>query len=162
MASTTGYAFLGQSQKSTVVAGDNRTAGQGYTSRRTTGVPLPLRLTQLFLMDRNQATGLFLIAALLLVYLFFFSPKKPDNNQPQTPAAAAAARKAGGCPGRRHPAPAARFRPRNRPRHCCGPGTHPDAAKRQPHRRVLDTGRAHHGRATQQVQDLQGPAARLA
>ncbi len=30
-------------------------------------------------MDRNQATGLFLISALLLVYLFFFSPKKDDQ-----------------------------------------------------------------------------------
>ena len=30
-------------------------------------------------MDKNQATGLFLISALLLVYLFFFSPKKPDE-----------------------------------------------------------------------------------
>ena len=44
-------------------------------------------------MDRNQATGLFLISALLLVYLFFFSPKKDDKNAPQTPAAAAAAAK---------------------------------------------------------------------
>ncbi len=44
-------------------------------------------------MDRNQATGLFLIAALLLVYLFFFSPKKTENNPAQTPATAA--RKAG-------------------------------------------------------------------
>ncbi|RZL14866.1 MAG: membrane protein insertase YidC, partial [Hymenobacter sp.] len=51
-------------------------------------------------MDRNQATGLFLISALLLVYLFFFSPKaEPDKNKAQattttaakTPAAAAAA-----------------------------------------------------------------------
>ncbi len=45
-------------------------------------------------MDRNQATGLFLIAALLLVYLFFFSPKKDEAGKPQTPAAAAAAAKA--------------------------------------------------------------------
>ncbi|MBD2770327.1 membrane protein insertase YidC [Hymenobacter sp. BT664] len=33
-------------------------------------------------MDKNQATGLFLISALLLVYLFFFSPKKPDEKAP--------------------------------------------------------------------------------
>ncbi|SHI55182.1 YidC/Oxa1 family membrane protein insertase [Hymenobacter daecheongensis DSM 21074] len=30
-------------------------------------------------MDKNQATGLFLISALLLVYLFFFAPKKPAD-----------------------------------------------------------------------------------
>ena len=43
-------------------------------------------------MDRNQATGLFLISALLLVYLFFFSPKKPDEKAPgKTPAATTAA-----------------------------------------------------------------------
>ncbi|MDQ2770027.1 MAG: membrane protein insertase YidC [Bacteroidota bacterium] len=46
-------------------------------------------------MDRNSATGLFLISALLLVYLFFFSPKKPDEKAagktpPATTAAAAA------------------------------------------------------------------------
>lgn len=42
-------------------------------------------------MDKNQATGLFLISALLLVYLFFFSPKKPDEaTQPKTPTTAAA------------------------------------------------------------------------
>jgi len=35
-------------------------------------------------MDRNQATGLFLISALLLVYLFFFSPKEGvDKNKAQ-------------------------------------------------------------------------------
>jgi YidC/Oxa1 family membrane protein insertase len=35
-------------------------------------------------MDRNQATGLFLISALLLVYLFFFSPKdKVEQNKTQ-------------------------------------------------------------------------------
>ncbi|MVN78284.1 membrane protein insertase YidC [Hymenobacter sp. HMF4947] len=42
-------------------------------------------------MDRNQATGLFLISALLLVYLFFFSPKtEPEKNktQPTTTTAA--------------------------------------------------------------------------
>jgi YidC/Oxa1 family membrane protein insertase len=37
-------------------------------------------------MDRNQATGLFLISALLLVYLFFFSPKaEPEKNKAQAP-----------------------------------------------------------------------------
>ncbi len=42
-------------------------------------------------MDRNQATGLFLISALLLVYLFFFSPKKPDQKATgKTPAATTA------------------------------------------------------------------------
>jgi len=43
-------------------------------------------------MDRNQATGLFLISALLLVYLFFFSPKKDekaaDGKKPATTEAA--------------------------------------------------------------------------
>jgi YidC/Oxa1 family membrane protein insertase len=38
-------------------------------------------------MDRNQATGLFLISALLLVYLFFFSPKKDDKAAGKVPAA---------------------------------------------------------------------------
>ena len=43
-------------------------------------------------MDRNQATGLFLISALLLVYLFFFSPKKPEEAaQTKTPAPTEAA-----------------------------------------------------------------------
>ena len=47
-------------------------------------------------MDRNSATGLFLISALLLVYLFFFSPKKPDEKaagktSPATTAATATA-----------------------------------------------------------------------
>ncbi|WP_046245135.1 membrane protein insertase YidC [Hymenobacter terrenus] len=43
-------------------------------------------------MDKNQATGLFLISALLLVYLFFFSPKNPDEKAPgKTPAATTAA-----------------------------------------------------------------------
>ena len=42
-------------------------------------------------MDKNQATGLFLISALLLVYLFFFSPKKPDEKATgKTPAATTA------------------------------------------------------------------------
>ena len=41
-------------------------------------------------MDRNQATGLFLISALLLVYLFFFSPKaEPDKNKTQATTTAA-------------------------------------------------------------------------
>jgi len=42
-------------------------------------------------MDRNQATGLFLISALLLVYLFFFSPKKePEKNKTQVTTTTAA------------------------------------------------------------------------
>ena len=46
-------------------------------------------------MDKNQATGLFLISALLLVYLFFFSPKKTDDKVAgKTPAATTAAAKA--------------------------------------------------------------------
>ena len=45
-------------------------------------------------MDRNQATGLFLISALLLVYLFFFSPKKDDQVAGKTPPATTAAAKA--------------------------------------------------------------------
>jgi YidC/Oxa1 family membrane protein insertase len=50
-------------------------------------------------MDRNSATGLFLIAALLLVYLFFFSPKKPDEKAAgKTPAATTAAAKAPAIP----------------------------------------------------------------
>src|SRR5687767_993118 len=37
-------------------------------------------------MDRNQATGLFLISALLLIYLGFFAPKgpKPKPADPKT------------------------------------------------------------------------------
>lgn len=43
-------------------------------------------------MDRNQATGLFLISALLLIYLFFFAPKPEDaKNQPAKPTTGAAA-----------------------------------------------------------------------
>jgi YidC/Oxa1 family membrane protein insertase len=45
-------------------------------------------------MDKNQATGLFLISALLLVYLFFFAPKKPAD-QPAAKAATTAAAKPG-------------------------------------------------------------------
>jgi YidC/Oxa1 family membrane protein insertase len=42
-------------------------------------------------MDRNQATGLFLISALLLVYLFFFSPKdKVEQNKTQVTTSTAA------------------------------------------------------------------------
>ncbi|MBF9220128.1 membrane protein insertase YidC [Hymenobacter ruricola] len=50
-------------------------------------------------MDKNQATGLFLISALLLVYLFFFSPKKDEKAAGKTPPATTAATQA--------PAPAA-------------------------------------------------------
>ena len=45
-------------------------------------------------MDRNQATGLFLISALLLVYLFFFSPKTDEKATGKTPAATTAATQA--------------------------------------------------------------------
>ncbi|MET4073833.1 membrane protein insertase YidC [Hymenobacter sp. UYCo722] len=46
-------------------------------------------------MDRNSATGLFLISALLLVYLFFFSPKNPDEKPAgKTPPATTTAAKA--------------------------------------------------------------------
>src|SRR5687767_13965841 len=42
-------------------------------------------------MDKNSATGLFLISALLLIYLFFFSPKKEDVKAPgKTPPPTAA------------------------------------------------------------------------
>ena len=44
-------------------------------------------------MDRNQATGLFLISALLLIYLFFFSPKS-EPEKGKTPAATTAAQTA--------------------------------------------------------------------
>ena len=50
-------------------------------------------------MDKNQATGLFLISALLLVYLFFFSPKKPDEKAAgKTPALTTAAAKPAATP----------------------------------------------------------------
>jgi YidC/Oxa1 family membrane protein insertase len=49
-------------------------------------------------MDKNQATGLFLIAALLLVYLFFFSPKTPDEKAAGKEPAPTAAAKAPGTP----------------------------------------------------------------
>ncbi|TGE22405.1 membrane protein insertase YidC [Hymenobacter aquaticus] len=42
-------------------------------------------------MDKNQATGLFLISALLLVYLFFFAPK-PAKDQPAAKATTAASK----------------------------------------------------------------------
>ncbi|UOQ99336.1 membrane protein insertase YidC [Hymenobacter sp. 5317J-9] len=45
-------------------------------------------------MDRNSATGLFLISALLLVYLFFFSPKKDEKAAGKTPPATTAAAQA--------------------------------------------------------------------
>ncbi|MBC6990400.1 membrane protein insertase YidC [Hymenobacter sp. BT491] len=46
-------------------------------------------------MDKNSATGLFIISALLLVYLFFFQPKPPKENpdaakKPTTAASTAA------------------------------------------------------------------------
>ena len=42
-------------------------------------------------MDKNQATGLFLISALLLAYLFFFAPKEPKDKPAAKPTTAAAA-----------------------------------------------------------------------
>ncbi|RZK24007.1 MAG: membrane protein insertase YidC [Hymenobacter sp.] len=51
-------------------------------------------------MDRNQATGLFLISALLLVYLFFFSPKdKAEKDKAQATTATAAKTAASPAPG---------------------------------------------------------------
>ena len=53
-----------------------------------------------YTMDRNQATGLFLISALLLIYLSFFAPKGPKEQpadpkaKTETPAAQAARRTA--------------------------------------------------------------------
>ncbi|MFD2721734.1 membrane protein insertase YidC [Hymenobacter monticola] len=49
-------------------------------------------------MDRNSATGLFLISALLLVYLFFFSPKKTDEKAAGKEPAPTAAAKAPAAP----------------------------------------------------------------
>jgi len=52
-------------------------------------------------MDKNQATGLFLISALLLAYLFFFSPKAPKEKpaaKPTTTAAASTAPAAAAAP----------------------------------------------------------------
>ncbi|WP_240731642.1 membrane protein insertase YidC [Hymenobacter radiodurans] len=40
-------------------------------------------------MDKNSATGLFLISALLLIYLFFFAPKSEPEKAPAKPAATA-------------------------------------------------------------------------
>ncbi|MFD1468947.1 membrane protein insertase YidC [Hymenobacter caeli] len=44
-------------------------------------------------MDKNSATGLFLISALILVYLFFFSPKQADVEKAKKQEAATAAAK---------------------------------------------------------------------
>ncbi|MGI4741695.1 MAG: membrane protein insertase YidC [Janthinobacterium lividum] len=49
-------------------------------------------------MDRNQATGLFLISALLLVYLFFFSPKEPAKDKAQATTTTAAPKTAAPTP----------------------------------------------------------------
>jgi len=43
-------------------------------------------------MDRNSATGLFLIAALLLVYLYFFKPEAPTETPADKPTTAASAK----------------------------------------------------------------------
>ncbi|AWM33134.1 membrane protein insertase YidC [Hymenobacter nivis] len=55
-------------------------------------------------MDKNSATGLFLISALILVYLFFFSPKQADvekakKQEAATAAARTAIKAAAGSPG---------------------------------------------------------------
>ncbi|RZK33568.1 MAG: hypothetical protein EOO57_12925, partial [Hymenobacter sp.] len=51
-------------------------------------------------MDRNQATGLFLISALLLMYLFFFSPKdKVEKNKTQATTTTAAKTAVSPAPG---------------------------------------------------------------
>ncbi|OUJ71976.1 membrane protein insertase YidC [Hymenobacter crusticola] len=44
-------------------------------------------------MDKNQATGLFLISALLLAYLFFFAPKAPTDKPAAKPTTTTAAAK---------------------------------------------------------------------
>jgi YidC/Oxa1 family membrane protein insertase len=41
-------------------------------------------------MDKNSATGLFLISALLLIYLFFFAPKEAPEKAPAKPTTTAA------------------------------------------------------------------------
>ena len=46
-------------------------------------------------MDRNSATGLFLIAALLLVYLYFFKPEAPKETPADKPTTTAATAKPG-------------------------------------------------------------------
>ncbi|WP_375434507.1 membrane protein insertase YidC [uncultured Hymenobacter sp.] len=43
-------------------------------------------------MDKNSATGLFLIAALLLVYLYFFKPEPPKEKPADKPTTAASAK----------------------------------------------------------------------
>ena len=43
-------------------------------------------------MDKNSATGLFLIAALLLVYLYFFKPEAPTETPADKPTTAASAK----------------------------------------------------------------------
>ncbi|HEX8428257.1 membrane protein insertase YidC [Hymenobacter sp.] len=43
-------------------------------------------------MDKNSATGLFLIAALLLVYLYFFKPEPPKETPADKPTTAASAK----------------------------------------------------------------------
>ncbi|WP_324676585.1 membrane protein insertase YidC [Hymenobacter sp. GOD-10R] len=49
-------------------------------------------------MDKNQATGLFLISALLLAYLFFFAPKAPKDKPAAKPTTTAAAKSATSAP----------------------------------------------------------------
>ncbi|HYE80521.1 MAG TPA: membrane protein insertase YidC [bacterium] len=60
-------------------------------------------------MDRNQATGLFLISALLLVYLAFFAPKEPKQKpaDPKARTSAPAARRSEVAPAPLAPADSA-------------------------------------------------------
>ena len=57
-------------------------------------------------MDRNQATGLFLVSALLLIYLFFFAPKA-EQQAAKKPAATTAAQATPGQPAALTALPAA-------------------------------------------------------
>ena len=58
-------------------------------------------------MDKNSATGLFLISALILVYLFFFSPKQADVEKAKKQEAATAAAKTATQPAAAAASPAA-------------------------------------------------------
>ena len=107
-------------------------------------------------MDRNQATGLFLISALLLVYLFFFRPKKDDKPAAgKTPTATTAATTAPAAP---HPLPSWLAHEAALDT-TAGVAQDVTLAQRQPHRNLLDPGRPRDGRAPEQVQDLLRPAA---
>jgi len=45
---------------------------------------IPFRFQKSNIMDRNQATGLILFAAVLLIYSFFFSSPKPETDEQST------------------------------------------------------------------------------